>query len=195
MRSMRKRSRGALLAATATVGLSLMVATPTAFAEGSAGTTAAACATGWGSLPKSANFNASPAFLTNIRTGSQDCYDRIVFDIPAGSSSQLGYTVEYVDDFGQEGSGDPIPVSGGAILEVRLHADSYDRQNQKVTYPGKAKQPLPGVDLTGYNTFRDAKFGGSFEGYSKVGLGVRARLPFKVTQLSDKLVVDVAHSW
>ncbi|CAM5399803.1 AMIN-like domain-containing (lipo)protein [Streptomyces aurantiogriseus] len=191
---MRKASRGALLAATATVSLSLVVAAPAAFAEASAGATAAACATGWGSLMKTASSSA-PAYLTNVRTGSHDCYDRIVFDIPAGSTSRLGYYVQYVDAFEQDGSGDPIPVSGGAILEVRVQAASYDMENQKVTYPGKAKQPLPGVDLTGYKTFRDAKFGASFEGYSQVGVGVRARLPFKVTQLSDKLVVDVAHSW
>jgi hypothetical protein len=193
---MRKTSRGALLAATASVGLSLVVTASPAFAEGSgsAGTTAAACATGWGSLPKTESSSA-PAYLTNIRTGSHDCYDRIVFDIPAGSTSRLGYYVQYVDAFEQDGSGDPIPVSGGAILEVRVQAASYDRENQEVTYPGKARQPLPGVDLTGYKTFRDTKFGASFEGYSQVGLGVRARLPFKVTQLSDKLVVDVAHSW
>ena len=191
---MRKASRGALLAATAMAGLSLAVTGPTAYADGGAGTTAAACETGWGSLPKTAQ-ESTPAFLTNIRTGSHDCYDRIVLDIPAGSTSRLGYTVQYVDAFEQDGSGDPIPVSGGAILEIRVYAASYDTQNHKVTYPGKAKQPLPGVDLTGYKTFRDAKFGASFEGYSQVGLGVRALLPFKVTQLSDKLVVDVAHSW
>ncbi|MEU6548866.1 hypothetical protein ABZ915_01060 [Streptomyces sp. NPDC046915] len=190
---MRKASRGALLAATAMVGLSLAVSAPTAFADAGAGT-AAACATGWGSQPKSAT-NDAPALLTNIRTGSHDCYDRIVFDIPAGSTSRLGYTVQYVDAFYQDGSGDPIPVSGGAILEIRVSASSYDTEHHTTTYPGKGKQPLPGVDLTGYKTFRDAKFGASFEGQSQVGLGVRARLPFKVTQLSDKLVVDVAHSW
>ena len=191
---MRKASRGALLTAAAMVGLSLAVAAPNAFAEGSAGTTATACETGWGSLPKTAKENA-PALLTNIRTGSHDCYDRMVFDIPAGNTSPIGYYAQYVDTFEQDGSGDPIPVSGGAILEIRVYASSYDTQNHKVTYPAKAKQPLPGVDLTGYKTFRDAKFGASFEGYSQVGLGVRARLPFKVTQLSGKLVVDVAHTW
>ncbi|MFG2130679.1 hypothetical protein ACGFNV_23075 [Streptomyces sp. NPDC048751] len=193
---MRKASRGAaLLAATAVAGLSLAVA-PAASAADSAGTTAAACPTGWGSQQKTAEGHASaPAYLTNIRTGSHDCYDRIVFDIPAGSTGQLGYYVQYVDTFAQDGSGDPIPVSGGAILEIRAGAASYDLENHKQTYPGKAKQPLPGVDLTGYKTFRDTKFGASFEGYTQVGLGLRARLPFKVTQLSDKLVVDVAHSW
>ncbi|MFJ1610213.1 hypothetical protein ACIOHS_43890 [Streptomyces sp. NPDC088253] len=51
------------------------------------------------------------------------------------------------------------------------------------------------VDLSGYRTFREAKFGASFEGVTQVGLGVRARLPFRVSQLPDRLVVDVAHTW
>jgi hypothetical protein len=56
-------------------------------------------------------------------------------------------------------------------------------------------QPLPGITLTGYPTFRDTRFGSSFEGVTQVGLGVRARLPFRVLQLSDRVVVDVAHTW
>jgi hypothetical protein len=36
---------------------------------------------------------------------------------------------------------------------------------------------------------------GSFEGQSTIGLGVRARLPFRVLQLPGRLVIDVAHHW
>jgi hypothetical protein len=54
---------------------------------------------------------------------------------------------------------------------------------------------LPGVNLAGYQTFREAKFAGSFEGQTSVGLGVRARLPFRVFTLDSRLVVDVAHRW
>jgi hypothetical protein len=41
---------------------------------------------------------------------------------------------------------------------------------------------------------------GSFEGYTSLGLGVRARLPFQVFTLDgpgsgSRLVVDVAHFW
>jgi hypothetical protein len=40
-------------------------------------------------------------------------------------------------------------------------------------------------------------FGGSFEDYTTFGLGVRAKLPFRVTRLSSpgRVVVDVAHRW
>lgn len=41
---------------------------------------------------------------------------------------------------------------------------------------------------------------GTFEGYTSLGLGVRARLPFRVFALDgpgdgSRLVVDVAHRW
>jgi hypothetical protein len=51
------------------------------------------------------------------------------------------------------------------------------------------------VNLTGYRTFRDARFVGSFEGDTQIGLGVRARLPFRVWVADGRIVVDVAHNW
>jgi hypothetical protein len=51
------------------------------------------------------------------------------------------------------------------------------------------------VNVTGYRTFRQVAWAGSFEDYSSAGLGVRARLPFRTFTLPGKLVVDVAHTW
>lgn len=57
------------------------------------------------------------------------------------------------------------------------------------------------VDVSGFRTFRQLAFGGSFEGNTTLGLGVRARLPFRVFVLpattlgTQRLVVDVAHRW
>ncbi|MFI0740605.1 hypothetical protein ACH4PU_21315 [Streptomyces sp. NPDC021100] len=153
----------------------------------------AECPTGWGSADKSSEGHEYRA-LKNIRTGSHACYDRIVFDLGSAASG-LGYRVGYVDEFHQDGSGDLIPVKGGAILQVYVNAPSYDPNTGQRTYPGRGRQPLPGVDLTGYRTFQDTKFGASFEGQTQVAVGVRARLPFRAEQVGDKLVVDVAHSW
>ena len=50
-------------------------------------------------------------------------------------------------------------------------------------------------NVAGFTTFRQAADGGSFEGYTTIGLGVRARLPFRVTSSDDHLIVDVAHRW
>lgn len=154
------------------------------------------CPTGWGSTPKSATGTGGQHALTNIRTGRQPCFDRMVLDIPgASASSRIGYHVQYVSTFQQDGSGKTVPIAGGAILEIVAVAPAYDPATGTPTYPARSGQPLPGVNLSGYTTFRDAKFGASFEGQTQVGLGVRARLPFRVVQLDNRLVVDVAHSW
>ncbi|MER8185040.1 hypothetical protein [Kitasatospora sp. NPDC094015] len=155
----------------------------------------AQCPTGWGSLPEDrAASGIRP--LADVRTGAHPCYDRLVLDVPGTSAARpAGYHVRYVDALVQDGSGRTLPVGGGAILEVIVLAPSYDPATGAPTYPARAGQPLPGVDLTGYRTFVDARFAGSFEGRTQLGLGVRARLPFRVFQLDDRLVVDVAHSW
>jgi hypothetical protein len=167
--------------------------TVTAIPADAAPAAATACPTGWGSQAKVRQIGTT-APVKNIRTGSHACYDRMVVDIPGGGSG-LGYSVRYVNRLHQDGSGRPIAVGGGAVLEVRVAAPAYDPETGKPTYPGRVARPLPGVDISGYRTFRDTRFAGSFEGETQVGLGVRARLPFRVLQLSDRVVVDVAHNW
>jgi hypothetical protein len=174
----------------ATLGMAAVPAEATTL---TATTQATACPTGWGSGTKTAD-TATTAPVTNIRAGRHACFDRLVVDLP-GAGDGVGYRVGYVDRLHQDGSGTPIPVGGGAVLEVRVAAPAYDPETGAPTYPGRAGRPLPGVDLTGYRTFRDARFAGSFEGDTQIGLGVRARLPFRVTQLSDRVIVDVAHNW
>ncbi|WJY35953.1 hypothetical protein QT196_00925 [Streptomyces sp. P9-2B-2] len=154
---------------------------------------ATACSTVWGSGNKSAtDANATP--LKNVKTSRNACYDRMVFDI-GGTGGKVGYHVGYVDVFHQDGSGEKIPVNGGAILQIFVSAPSHDPATGKQTYAGTAGKPLPGVNLAGYRTFKDTKFGASFEGQTQVGLGVRAKLPFRVQQSGHDLIVDVAHTW
>ncbi|MFG2140071.1 hypothetical protein [Streptomyces sp. NPDC048650] len=159
---------------------------------GGAGRTGA-CATAWGSGDKSAT-DAYAAPLTNIRTSRNACYDRMVFDI-GGASGKAGYHVGYVSAFHQDGSGERIPVKGGAILQIFVSAPSHDPSSGKQTYAAQAGKPLPGVHLAGYRTFRDTRFGASFEGQTQVGLGTRAKLPFRVSRSGHELIVDVAHTW
>lgn len=56
------------------------------------------------------------------------------------------------------------------------------------------------ANVSGYRTFRQVAGAGSFEGQTTIGVGVRARLPFRVrtgaeTGGGTRLVVDVAHTW
>jgi hypothetical protein len=174
--SMRIRSRiGLALGAGVAVAVLAVAVVPSA--AGASG-----CGIRWGSLPKSTP-EMTGAELTGARPGGHDCFDRLVFDLAGRPAA--GYDVRYVDVLRADGSGDVVPVAGGAVLAVTVRAPAYQRVRTSVV---------------GYRTFRDVAWAGSFEGQTTFGLGVRARLPFRVFQLdgpgnASRLVVDVAHKW
>ncbi|MET1022453.1 MAG: hypothetical protein ABWX69_09675 [Arthrobacter sp.] len=151
------------------------------------------CGLAWGSLVK-ADPAMSQAQVTNVRTGQHYCFDRLVIDL---NGAVGGYTVRYVPQVTQDGSGNPVPLRGQAFLQVTVNAPAYDN-NGNATYKPADQNEL--ADVSGYQTFRQVAWAGSFEGYSNVGLGVRARLPFRVITLAgpdtgSRLVIDVAHFW
>ncbi|MFG2989420.1 hypothetical protein ACGFZK_09040 [Streptomyces sp. NPDC048257] len=183
-----------VLAATTALPVTIAAAAPTTAAAAGAVEPAMQCPIGWDSPAEGRSTGQVPE-LRGIRSGEHPCYDRLVFDVPGSSSANpVGYQVRYADALLQDASGDPLPVRGGAVLEVMVDSPAYDRQTMAPTIPGRSGQPLPGVDVTGYRTFRDAVFGASSEGRTQIGLGLRARLPYRVLQLDDRLVVDVAHT-
>jgi hypothetical protein len=124
-----------------------------------------------------------------VRAGRNDCYDRLVFDVNGPAD---GYWVSYVDTVYEDPTGVPVPLRGGARLSVTVQAPSYD-ENYTPTYTPANRAEL--VNVTGFQTFRQVAWAGSFEGQTTVGLGVRARLPFRVFTLPGRIVVDVAHFW
>ncbi|MBA3339795.1 MAG: hypothetical protein H0T54_08670 [Geodermatophilaceae bacterium] len=151
------------------------------------------CGITWGSLDKSAG-TLSPDPLIDVRAGRHTCYDRLVMDF---AGSPAGYTVRYVSSVPEQATGNPIPLRGGAFLEIALQVPAYDA-NGNATY--NPANPNELVNVSGYSTFGQVSFGGSFEGYTTIGLGVRARLPFRVFTLAgpgtgSRLVIDVAHRW
>lgn len=152
------------------------------------------CGITWGSLPKS-NSLMSQAPVTNVRAGQHTCFDRLVVDLRAAPAP--GYFVGYVSQVVEDGSGRPVPLRGGAFLHVSVLAPGHD-SNGTPTYspPNRAEA----VDVSGFRTFRQVAFAGDFEGATTLGLGVRARLPFRVFALAGpggrtRLVIDVAHRW
>lgn len=146
------------------------------------------CDTAWGSVAKVAAPGATGE-MTDLRAGRHDCYDRVVFDFRGTSE---GFQVDYVSDVYEDGSGRLVPLRGGAKLRIVAHSPAYDESfNPTYTYANRDEL----VDVAGYRTFRQVAWAGSFEGQTMVGLGVRARLPFRAFTLTGKLVVDVAHTW
>ncbi|MFI2414391.1 hypothetical protein [Streptomyces sp. NPDC018947] len=188
-----RRSRAALMAVVLATTASGTAAV-TADAAPASATRATACPTGWGSLAE-ARAAATTVPVRDVGTGRHACFDRLVVHVPGASAASLGHRVRYVDRLRQDGSGRTIAVGGGAVLEIRVAAPGYRPETGAPTYPGRAGRPLPGVDLTGYSAFRNTRYAGSFEGETQFGLGVRARLPFRVLVLDGRVVVDVAHSW
>lgn len=178
-----------ILAVTTALG-ALVVATPAQ---------AAYCGITWGSLAKGVAAT-DPAFdhLTDVRAGRHACYDRLVVDL-ADAAGFNAYDVRYVTQVTQEGSGAVVPLRGGAKLQVVVHTNPYDR-NGKITYTPANRREL--ANVSGYRTFRQVAWAGAFEGQTTIGLGVRARLPFRAFTVPGpagsgivRVVVDVAHLW
>ena len=180
----------ALLAALAlTAGLGLVVP----------GTASAApfCGITWGSLAKSTAtlaFGPSQDAITNIRSGRHACFDRLVVDV---NGEVPRYVVRYAKAVSQDGSGLTLPLRGGAFIDVTVMAPAHDH-NYNPTYTPANRDEA--VDVAGFQAFRQVAFAGTYESVTQIGLGVRARLPFRVFTVAgpgkgSRLVIDVAHRW
>ena len=150
------------------------------------------CGITWGSTAESGP-TALPvpgAAVAAVRAGRHDCYDRLVLDV-RGVRSLGTWHASYVSRVTEDASGRPVALRGGAFLQISVGANS-------------AIPPSPElVPVTGFSTFRQVASAGSFEGVTNLGLGVRARLPFRVFTLTGipgstngvRVVIDVAHRW
>ncbi len=137
------------------------------------------CRTHWGSADKtSRGLGGRP--VTGLRAGGHACFDRLVVD--GGSSVQVGY----VSQLRQDPSDRVITLAGGARLRI-------------VVFGQLVGNRLPSIpSVAGMRTFRQVAWAGNFEAVNSVGLGVRARLPFRVFAIGGahpRVVIDVAHHW
>jgi hypothetical protein len=183
------RSRLAIRSLVVAVAAGLL---PVAAATSSA-QAAPYCGIRWGSLAKSSSTMVQGP-VTNVRAGRHACYDRLVVDLRGRAP---GYTVKYVSNVYTEGQGALVPLRGGAKLLVVAKAPAYTSSGS-ASFTPRSRTNV--VDVTGYRTFRQVAWAGSFEGQTSLGLGVRARLPFRAFTLDgpgtgSRLVIDVAHRW
>ena len=194
--TLRLRSQAALVGHNALrVWMSVLLAAATALLALIAApqpASAAYCGITWGSLAKSSSPMVTGP-ITNVRAGRHTCYDRLVVDL---GKDRAGYLVRYVTNVHADGSGAVIPLRGGAKLEIVVRAPAYDSAGNGTYHPANSDELR---NVSGYRTFRQIAWGGSFEGQSTIGLGVRARLPFRAFTIDDgatsRMVVDVAHAW
>jgi hypothetical protein len=160
------------------------------------------CGIRWGSTPERSGELVGQPELRDVRAGRHACFDRLVLDV-GGDITTGGYAVRYTSAVREPGRGHVVPLRGGADLEITVGAPVYDADGRTVYDPADRHEL---VDVDRYRTFRQVAEAGSFEGQTVLGLGVRARLPFRVFILpgtgpysglrsGSRVVVDVAHRW
>jgi hypothetical protein len=159
-------------------------------------TAASACEAHWGSLVKQRAVHTGKQ-VTNVRSGRHRCFDRLVVDVNDTGKGRPGYHVRYVKKVRHDGSGVRVPLRGGARLRMIVNAPAYD-DSGRATYTPADRREL--VDVSGFRTFRQVAWAGTFEGQTTIGIGVRARLPMRVFILNSpggghRVVLDVAHRW
>jgi hypothetical protein len=122
-----------------------------------------------------------------IRIGPHPGFDRVVFEL--GGKGTPGWDVRYVDSAVSPGSGKPVPVRGGAVLQVSVTGAGYPYDTGVTEYAGRG--PLTAA---GTHAVTEVVFGGTYEGTTSAFVGAAARTPFRVYRLDSpsRIVVEVA---
>jgi hypothetical protein len=177
------RKTALAVATTIVTGLSgAVIALPAQAAT----TTPIACAIHWGTGPKHKDHMVQTR-VRDVRAGKHACFDRLVIDLGAGRAP--GYNVRYVKAFHTQGSGQRVPTSGHAKLLVNVQAPAAASFNASSRHL---------VSVAGFTEFRQVAGLGSFEGITSMGVGLKAKEPFRVFEYKNAshkfvLVIDVAH--
>jgi hypothetical protein len=130
------------------------------------------------------------ALLTAVRTGTQPCADRIVFEFRDGPPP--AYSIEYEPGpFTHGESGQPLDVQGSAFLVVRFpHASGVDLSNPAatLTYTGPES-----IVPTGLVHVREVRRLEDFEAVLVWVIGVDGTRPFTVGTLEGppRLYLDI----
>lgn len=126
--------------------------------------------------------------ISDMRIGTHDGFDRVVFEF--GGTGTPGWRSEIVSTANQQGSGNPLAVSGQAILQVMITGASMPYATGVEEYSGpNPLEAAPGGIVT---EVRDA---GIFEGTNQTLIGLsRPDADYRVYTLDNptRLVVDVA---
>ena len=125
--------------------------------------------------------------VSEIRTGRQDGYDRVVFEM--GGTGTPGWDVRYVAEAYSQGMGDPVEVAGESALQVTITGAGYPHDTGVEEWAGP--DPLPG---NGTQTVTEIAWDATFEGTSVAFVGTTGEAPFRVYALEDptRVVVEVA---
>ena len=127
--------------------------------------------------------------IKDVRIGSHDDFDRIVFEFTG--EGVPGYWVRYEDMPTQQGSGRPITVAGAHKLAIDVRGTGYPFDFDMDDYPSGPVRP----DDT--DAIAEVVGAGTFEGSSQYVVGIDGeRRPFKVFQVNNptRLIIDIQTS-
>jgi hypothetical protein len=121
-----------------------------------------------------------------VRVARQDGFDRVVLEL--GGTGTPGWDVRWVDAATDQAKGDPVPVSGGAVLQVSVTGAGYPYDTGVAEVPSRV--PVRGA---GTRDVTEVVPMGTFEGTTQVVVGAAARTPFRVYALTSptRIVLDV----
>jgi hypothetical protein len=125
--------------------------------------------------------------ITDVRIGSHDGYDRVVFEFNEGTPE---YSLDRAEPpFTEDPSGRPLNVQGNAFLQLIM------RGGTKQTASGASSYLGPTDFDPGFPQLVDLVEGGDFEAQSTwyLGLDSEACVRVIVLTLPDRLVIDIEH--
>jgi len=127
------------------------------------------------------------ATMTNIRTGLNTGFDRVVLDM-TGPAPQVSYN--RVDELTADGSGEVVWLTGEYFLAVTTTPARAHDDNGNATYTGPQK-----FRTRNLRNVMAVAVTGDFEGYVSIGLGTRYPSWVRVFTLTapTRVVIDVGN--
>ena len=125
--------------------------------------------------------------VTDVRTGTHDGYDRVVFEFTDGTPEIA--LERATPPFVQDGSGAPMDVKGESHLRLIMRGGTKQMEDGTSSYEGSRDFD------PGFPAFVDLIEGGDFEAQSTWYLGLTAESCVRVSLLEDepRLVIDIEH--
>jgi peptidoglycan hydrolase-like protein with peptidoglycan-binding domain len=94
------------------------------------------------------------ALLRRVRAGRNKDFDRLVFDF---DGPVPGVNVQYVPELTEDGSGDPIPLRGRAVVQIVMQPAVAHHEDGTPSVTG------PPPDVTGFAAFRQVADAGDVD--------------------------------
>jgi hypothetical protein len=136
-------------------------------------------------LPVHGSGTTARANITDVRVGTHDGYDRVVFQFRGGIPEFD--IASATPPFTADPSGQPLTVSGSAFLSITLHGGT------KQTDAGASSYSGPRNFAVDFPTLVNMVEGGDFEAVSTWYLGLSHASCLRVSTLTapDRLVIDL----